>query len=381
MRRTFSPFVAASATALVLCQASTASASGSRTYADDGTLTVEVKTYDASTDVVVPTTGGPYPLVVASHGWSASGTNQLGWAKHFATYGFVVAVPTFPSPLSPDTTTNSGIIKSLVTNLTGKDAAQYHVAAGKFGLEGHSAGGLATTVAAAGLSPDAVVLFDPVDKAGAGKAAYGGLCGPVLAIFAESGSCNQNAEWLGFESSTKADLVAFKVAGSTHCDGENKARTLCGPFCGGAADPDRQAVYGHYATAFLLAKLKGDATAAAALDDTTVKADDALVGALHTASTCGTTSPTDAGTSTKDGGASSSDASSTSSSSSSSSGDGGSSGDKGGGTNGSSATDAPSDGSASGCSMGGGSGAGASLFVALMTVVAQRRRSRRAASR
>ncbi len=380
MRRTFSSLAAIG---LLVFQASSAHASGSRTYAADGALDYDVVAYDASTDVVVPKTGGPYPLVIASHGWSASGTNQLGWAKHFATHGFVVAVPTFPSPLSPDTTTNSGIIKSLVTNLTGKDAAQYHVAPGKYGLEGHSAGGLATTVAAAGLSPDAVVLFDPVDKAGAGKAAYAGLCKPILAVFAESGSCNQNAEWLGFEASTKAELVAFKVAGSTHCDGENKARTLCGPFCGGGADLDRQAVYGHYATAFLLAKLKGDATAAAALDDATVKADDALVGAHHNASTCGTTStPNDGGTSKSDASSSTSegDASSSSSSSSSSGGKSDGGGSSGSGENASS-SDAASDGSAGGCAVGGESGAGASLLIAMMTLVAGRRRARRASSR
>lgn len=267
-----------------------AAAAGSRTYADPGPLAVEVKTLDASTSVVVPiaSSGTPaaVPLIVASHGWSASGTNQLGWAKHFASYGFVVAVPTFPSPLSPVTATNAGIIEGLVAKLTGPLAATYGVSPGAFGLEGHSAGGLATTVAAIKLSPAATVLFDPVDKNGDGKMAYASLCHPVLAVFAESGACNQNAEWSAFQASTKADLVAFKVAGSTHCDGENAKRTLCGPFCGGGADPGRQAVYAHYTTAYFLSKLKADGAATAAIADAVIMTDSDLVGAAHTASTC-----------------------------------------------------------------------------------------------
>lgn len=272
--------------ASIVSFASPAFAAGARTYAAPGSAAVEIKTLDSSTSVVVPVSGGPSPLIVASHGWSASGNNQLGWAKHFASYGFVVAVPTFPSPLSPDTATNAGIIEGLVTKLTGAMASTYGVSPGAFGLEGHSAGGLATTVAAAKLAPAAMVLFDPVDKNGEGKTAYAKLCQPVLAIFAESGSCNVNAEWSGFKGTTKSDVVSFKVQGSTHCDGENAKRTLCGPFCGGGADPDRQAVYAHYTTAFFLSKLKGDAAATAAMADAVVASDSDLVGASHAPSTC-----------------------------------------------------------------------------------------------
>ncbi len=284
-----SALTGALASASLFLFASTAFAAGPRAYGALGSAGVEVKTLDASTSVVVPISGGPSPLIVASHGWSAGGNNQLGWAKHFASYGFVVAVPTFPNPLSPDTATNAGIIEALVSKLTGAMASTYGVSPGAFGLEGHSAGGLATIVAAAKLAPAATVLFDPVDKNGQGKVAYASLCQPVLAIFAQAGSCNLNAEWSGFKATTKSDVVSFTVQGSTHCDGENAKRTLCGPFCGGGADPDRQAVYAHYTTAFFLAKLKGDAAAAAAIADAVVAGDSELVGASHAPSTCGPT--------------------------------------------------------------------------------------------
>lgn len=263
-----------------------ARASAARAYGAAGPKAVGTKSLDASAQIVAPTTGGPYPLVVASHGWSASGDNQLGWAKHFASWGLVVAVPTFPSPLAPDTATNAGIIEDLVSRLEGPLASAHGVAPGAFGLEGHSAGGLATTAAAMKLAPAATVLFDPVDSGAVGKVAYAKLCAPVLAIFAGPGSCNNNGEWRGFATSAAGDLLAFDVKGSTHCDGENAARLLCGSFCGGAADATRQAVYAHYATAFLLARLAHDTSAEAALVDATVDADADLAAVRHGVSTC-----------------------------------------------------------------------------------------------
>ena len=164
---------AAAALALVAVLPATASAAD-RAFAATGSFAVEVKPIAGSSTKVVVPTGAPAamgrPLVVASHGWSASGDNQLGWAKHFASWGLVVAVPSFPSPYTPDYQVNEKIIEDLVTDLTGPSAATYGVAPkAKVGLEGHSAGGLATTLAAAKISPDAVVLFDPVDSNASGS--------------------------------------------------------------------------------------------------------------------------------------------------------------------------------------------------------------------
>jgi dienelactone hydrolase len=263
----------------------TAAAAGGA-FAVAGPKTVIVKDLSPTAKIAAPDTGGPYPLVVASHGFSASGDNQIGWAKHFASWGLVVVVPTFPNSFSPDTATNAGIIESLVMQLEGPLAAAQGVAPGVYGVEGHSAGGLATAVAALKLAPAATVLFDPVDKNADGKNAYAKLCSPVLAIFAGASSCNNNAEWRGFETSTTSSLLAFDVKGSTHCDGENDARALCGGFCGGAASADRQAVYAHYATAFLLSHLTNDPAATAALADATVDADPAIDGIHHAVATC-----------------------------------------------------------------------------------------------
>jgi dienelactone hydrolase len=341
-------------------------ASASRSFGAPGPLATEVKTLSSSTRVVVPRDGAAHPLLVASHGWSASGDNQIGWAKHFASWGFVVAVPSFPNPLTPDTSTNAGIIADLVSQLEGALASTYAVAKGPYGLEGHSAGGLATAVAAASLAPSAVVLFDPVDKDAAGKAAYAALCAPVLDVFAGSSSCNQNAEWRGFAKDTKGELLAFGVQGSTHCDGENADRPLCGLACGGGASKERQAVMAHYATAFFRARLAGDPTAATELTPAMVGADADLEGVIRQASTCASPAP-DGGTG-PDGGASSS--SSGGSSATASSGGGG------GAAPGGDASGGEGDAGGCGCRAAPSSRARAALGACALAIVALLRRRR-----
>jgi dienelactone hydrolase len=236
-------------------------------YSADGPLAVTVSSLTGNGGKLVrPTTGGPYPLLVAAHGFSASSDNQLGWAKHFATHGFVVVVPNFAGT---DHAANGKLIQDLI--------AMHRDPAMGVGIEGHSAGGLAAAIAAAGVQPGATVLFDPVDNGDLGKQAMPKIAGPLLQIFAEPGACNNQGAWKPFKSSSSGPQVIFDVKGSTHCDGENADRgVLCGFACGGAAMPARQARYSHYATAFLLAFLKSDAVAAGELCPAKLSADPSL---------------------------------------------------------------------------------------------------------
>lgn len=242
---------------LLLLLPATATAAD-RSFATAGTYDVTVeKVAQSTTQIARPKGAGSHPLVIASHGFSANGDNQLGWAKHFASWGFVVAVPSFASTFSPDHQANAKVIAALVADLGGAGV--------KVGLEGHSAGGLSTALAAVDVKPDAVVLFDPVDNSDLGKAASPKVVAPTLGIFAGPSSCNMQAAWRSFVTTTNAPVLAFDVKGSTHCDGENAPRSLCALGCGGGADSGRQDAYAHYATAFLLANLTGDTKAKAAL--------------------------------------------------------------------------------------------------------------------
>lgn len=233
--------------------------------------------------VVVPDGAGPYPLVIASHGWSASADQQVGWAQHFASWGMVVVAPSFPNPLTPSDQTDAQIIESLAklyADPSHASPAQGKVDGARVGLEGHSAGGLATTLASASIHPQAVVLFDPVDSNSDGKNALAAICSPVLGVFANPSSCNNQEGWWPYANTTAGAEVLFHVVNSTHCDGENTSRALCGSFCGGAADATRQLAYSRYATAFLLAHLAGDANAAATLTMASLSADTALTSVI-----------------------------------------------------------------------------------------------------
>lgn len=369
----------------IVCGASAASAAD---YSAKGTVATTTTNLASGVGgasggkLVVPNAAGTYPLIVASHGFSASADNQVGWAEHFASYGFVVVAPTFPNSFSPDHAKNGGIVKALATTLATLDTpAKGKIDTTKLGLEGHSAGGLATTLAAADLTPEAVVLFDPVDNANAGKTAYAKLCGPVIDVFAQPSSCNNNTGWFDFRTTAKGPTTSFRVKASTHCDGENAPRSLCGLTCGGGADTTRQKAYAKYATAFFLAHLKGDTAANAELTASALGADTALSDVSVGGGAPCTGGDTDAGTPPADGGGST-DSGTPATDSGTPSTDGGSSGTDSGSTgtdSGSGATptdETTADSSGCSCTMPSSSSSASGALAALLTLAALSRRRR-----
>jgi MYXO-CTERM domain-containing protein len=251
---------------------------------------------------------------VASHGFSASASNQIGWARHIASWGFIVAVPTFPGSTHA---TNGNIIVKSVTYARTEAGAKAGPATG---LLGHSAGGLATVLAAENAKANAVVLFDPVDKDDAGKTALAQVCAPTLTMFAAPGGCNNQGVWKPIADSAKGPVTFFDVVGGSHCDGELPDRGIaCALFCGGGADAGRQTTLARYATTMFMAKLKGAADAAQDLTKAKLDANTALADVqVRDTSTCAGNPSPDAGADS--GGASSSGGPSSSSGGSSSSG-------------------------------------------------------------
>lgn len=234
-----------------------------------------------------PDGAGPFPLLVLGHGFSAAPDNQIGWGEHFASWGFVAIAPTLCAGAfcAPDATMAPAIVDAAIAYVTGPSAPAAiagKVDATRLGLEGHSAGGQAMAFVAAKLHPGAVVLFDPVPGGMAagdvepGKSAVAQICSPLFTLFADPSSCNKNEAWRPFALSSTGLRLGAVVTGSTHCDGENHARALCGPVCGGAADPKRQARYAHYATAWFLSYLSADADAQGELAFAKLSADPTL---------------------------------------------------------------------------------------------------------
>jgi dienelactone hydrolase len=263
-------------------------------YSAVGPEAITTTDLPASTDggatggsLVVPNGAGPYPLLVTTHGFSGTSANQLGWAQHFASYGFVVVVPSLPSTFSPNEDVDAAIIEGLAATYADppSDSPAFGKVDGtKIGLEGHSAGGLATTMASSVINPQATVLFDPVDANGVGVGDVPKLCSPLLEIFADPTSCNNDEGWDGAKAVSKGDQIQFHVIGASHCDGENVIQTGCTAVCG-ASSTARQDEFASYATAFFLAYLKDDATAKSAITATTLSADSALSGASVRAGT------------------------------------------------------------------------------------------------
>jgi dienelactone hydrolase len=244
--------------------------------------------------VAFPNAGGPFPLVVLGHGFSANETNQNGWGKHFASWGFVAASVRISSGLNaPDGDETAEAVQGLLDAVAAGEippALVGKIDTSRVALAGHSAGAQAMAVVATKLAnkPDAVVLFDPVAGGASGsslepgQSAVAQICSPLLTIFAEDHkpffgqSCNKRGNWKPFAMSSTGPRARATVVGSTHCDGENAPRGLCGFACGGGANVTRQKSYSHYATAWLLAHVKGDAAASAAVRAEAFAADTAV---------------------------------------------------------------------------------------------------------
>lgn len=229
--------------------------------------------------LVVPVEPGTYPLAVVSHGWSSSAANFVGWGKVIASLGFVAVVPSFPNPIMPDNVENARIIERLAAhfgNPPDDSPAFGKVDPDRLALVAHSGGGSSAATAAMTLFPAVTVLFDPVDTTGLTKGRLDELCGPVLTIFAQPGSCNEKNAWEARVTETSGPRYSFHVIGATHCDGEKPARAACGPFCGGAATVKAQAEFQRYLEAMLKAYVLGDLDALAELEDAALSANPML---------------------------------------------------------------------------------------------------------
>jgi len=120
----------------------------------------------------VRTGGGPFPLVVFSHGFLLDGAKYRSYADHLASHGFVVALPTYEMGLSVDHRDLEVDLLAVFEAYRGMNAWQGHplrggVDADLVGTSGHSLGGkLSLMGASVEARVRAVGVLDPVDGGG-----------------------------------------------------------------------------------------------------------------------------------------------------------------------------------------------------------------------
>jgi dienelactone hydrolase len=157
-----------------------------------------------------------------------------GWGRHLAGQGFLTAVPNMPS--WSDQARNAHAINELVSWVVAHPPSGLSVDAGRVGLVGFSAGGLATLLAAAE-NPRirAWVGLDPVDRDGAGAAAAARVTALPTIITADPSSCNAHGNASGIAQALGDRVTVAAVKGASHADAEWPSDWKARLFCGGTS--------------------------------------------------------------------------------------------------------------------------------------------------
>lgn len=203
--------------------------------------------------------GPAVPLVVLTHGLERSKAQMTTWARHLATWGLDVVAPSScqASVLDLDQAQNGRDLIELVTELGAVEVI----------YAGHSAGGLASWVAA---SEDVrtVGLFglDPTEWLGIGAAASPSVSARAFGLVGDAGTCNAFGSGVGLLADV--DATALRVVDADHCDFETPTSAVCTLPCGRSPN-------GRFSDAELRSTIRGLLTAA--LRDLAGVADDGAI--------------------------------------------------------------------------------------------------------
>ena len=220
------------------------------------TRTATIAGKSVTFDLYMPAVSKPAPLVVASHGFARTRANMAGWGKLLASRGYIVAAPGLPGPM-PDHQLNGKIVAGLLQWMADQGAVAGSPLKGladskRRAVVGHSAGGLASLLAAASDNKiNLVVGLDPVDNNNLGAKAMATLKKPALFVLAEPSMCNSSGNAAAMYKALLAPRLMLKVLKANHCDPESPSDGLCALTCGGAADPGRHKFFSRYAMAAL----------------------------------------------------------------------------------------------------------------------------------
>jgi predicted dienelactone hydrolase len=195
--------------------------------------------------------GAPYPLVVLSHGFQASGSDYASYADRLATHGFVVVAPTYDGGLVSRTHVElADDVVAVVDWALAQNEAMgsdlFHWIDGEhIGAAGHSRGGKQSFFAAL-IDPriDAVFGLDPVDSGppfafdpnafpSLAPERIGELTIPTAVLGSERGpegavACAPAEDnWDDYYAVAPSPAFAWLVAGSGHMDFLDECGLTC----------------------------------------------------------------------------------------------------------------------------------------------------------
>lgn len=187
------------------------------------------------------------PLVLLAHGFARARRHHADLADHLASWGFEVVRPDLCHASLTDTDhPQNGV--DLV------DLAEALADGREVWFVGHSAGGLASALAAAASPRTAGHLgLDMVDANGLGLDALATLPVPTAALLGMAEPCNSQGNAVAaYEAAPEAAVL--RLPGADHCDFESPTDALCTAFCANGSGPEPATAEGirGLATAWLL---------------------------------------------------------------------------------------------------------------------------------
>ncbi len=220
-------------------------------------------------DFFLPKNSRTAPLVIVAHGFSRGRKNFEGWGERLARAGYFAAIPDLPS--STDHRQNGHAIEELIEVLASKPPEKLrsaHIETGRVAVIGHSAGGLATLLAAS--NDRHIVLWiglDPVDSGDIGAKAADDRSFTSLVLRAEPSRCSQRENIKGLEQHLRGPWLIAKVDGASHCDPEDPTDNWCTITCGGGYSDRRHNIFVRHTLDALDAVLRNDPAASERLNN------------------------------------------------------------------------------------------------------------------
>ena len=219
--------------------------------------------------------GAPYPALVFAHGFLATPFMYSGNGRHLASWGYVVAIPDFPDEDVELRASDVGHLFSCLEALNADEDSRFfqQIDARRFGLVGHSLGGLTTMmVSARDVRVKAAVALDPVRPPGVWRkgswdyrAEGPGLSAPLAVIAAPAQRCNLFANYRKmYAAAGSSHKAQYVLVNGSHCDymdvpsSHHFAVETCSRLCGKAFSEERLRLVERYTTAWFNYYLKAD---------------------------------------------------------------------------------------------------------------------------